>query len=98
MRCGVFVPLTQVLTTTIRLSCLLRSMLSAQDIPFDVFPLIVGHLNDRVDLYNATLVSRLFYRASIPFLYEDLDSRLISSNKVFLETMIQKSRAVLSNF
>ncbi|THH07538.1 hypothetical protein EW145_g3311 [Phellinidium pouzarii] len=57
-------------------------MFRAQELPFDVLPLILGHLHDRNDLYAATLVSKTFYRAATPVLYEDLDSRLIStSNK-----------------
>lgn len=70
-------------------------MLSGRDIPMDILPFIVGHLDDRRDLFNATLVNKSFYQATIPLLYEELDSRLISSSKGLVvlhpaETLLQK--------
>ncbi|KAL5504614.1 hypothetical protein ACEPAH_7277 [Sanghuangporus vaninii] len=56
-------------------------MVKARDIPADVLPLIVSHLNNRIDLYNATLVNRTFYTATVAILYEELDSRLVSTDK-----------------
>ncbi|KAH8115170.1 hypothetical protein DFH11DRAFT_1688443 [Phellopilus nigrolimitatus] len=75
-------------------------MFSVQDVPFDVLPLIIGHLTDGNDLYAATLVSKAFYRAATPVLYEDLDSRLISSNKGLIvhhpaETLLKRPELAL---
>ncbi|KAI5123831.1 hypothetical protein M0805_009123 [Coniferiporia weirii] len=69
--------------------------LSARDIPFDILPLILAHLVDRSDLYAATLVSKAFYQAATPVLYEDLDSRLINSSKGLIvhhpaQTLLQR--------
>jgi hypothetical protein len=52
------------------------------ELPFDIIPPIVEHLDDRRDLYAAALVSRDFYRAATPLLYHTLDSRLIATKDV----------------
>ncbi|KAL5521347.1 hypothetical protein ACEPAG_9272 [Sanghuangporus baumii] len=72
-------------------------MVKARDIPTDVLPLIVSCLDDRLDLYNATLVNRAFYAATIAILYEALDSRLVSTDKGLIihhpaRTLLQKPK------
>ena len=51
-------------------------------VDIDVLPNIFSYLSNRHDLFNAALVNKAVYNASIPYLYESLDSRLWDSSKV----------------
>ena len=48
-------------------------MVSADNLPFDVLPLIFSHLQLGGDLLSVALVSRSFFGGALPLIYEEIE-------------------------
>jgi hypothetical protein len=51
-------------------------MVSADNLPFDVLPLIFQHLSSSGDLVSVALVSRSFSGAALPLVYDTINVRM----------------------